>query len=131
MEEWETATGFFREAVRREPRHYNAWFGLGNVYMKTGKYRMAEYHFRKAIEINATNAMLVCCVGTVLEKLDRKRDALEMYETACLLAPTSPAVRFKRVRMLMDLRQYDVSFPNWFTKLIAKKTWTSSPLYVT
>jgi tetratricopeptide (TPR) repeat protein len=82
-------------------------FGLGNVYMKTGKYRMAEYHFRKAVEINSTNAMLVCCVGTVLEKLDRKKEALELYEQACLLAPTSPAVRFKRVRMLMDLKNYD------------------------
>lgn len=82
-------------------------FGLGNVYMKTGKFRMAEYHFRKAVEINPSNAMLVCCVGTVLEKLDRKKEALEMYERACLLAPTSPAVRFKRVRMLMELRHFD------------------------
>lgn len=82
-------------------------FGLGNVYMKTGKFRMAEYHFRKAVEINPSNAMLVCCVGTVLEKLDKKKEALELYERACLLAPTSPAVRFKRVRMLMELRHFD------------------------
>lgn len=75
--------------------------------MKTGKFRMAEYHFRKAVEINPSNAMLVCCVGTVLEKLDKKKEALEMYERACLLAPTSPAVRFKRVRMLMELRHFD------------------------
>lgn len=109
MEEWETAQGFFREAIRREPRHYNAWFGMGNVYMKTGKFRMAEFHFRKATEINASNAMLVCCVGTVLEKLSRKKEALEMYERACLLAPKSPAVRFKRVRMLMETKQVDVS----------------------
>ena len=25
LEEWETALGFFREAVRRDERHYNAW----------------------------------------------------------------------------------------------------------
>lgn len=25
MEEWETAMGFFREAIKRQPRHYNAW----------------------------------------------------------------------------------------------------------
>lgn len=77
--------------------------------MKTGKYRLAEYHFKRATDINGSNAMLVCCVGTVLEKLDRRKEALEMYERACLLAPASPAVRFKRVRMLMDLRQFDVS----------------------
>ena len=25
LEEWERALGFFREAVRRDERHYNAW----------------------------------------------------------------------------------------------------------
>lgn len=40
-------------------------FGLGNVYMQTGKFRLAEYHFRKASQINPTNATLVCCVGSV------------------------------------------------------------------
>ena len=40
-------------------------FGLGNVYMKTGKYRLAEYHFRRASEISPSNAMLLLCVGTV------------------------------------------------------------------
>lgn len=33
--------------------------------MQTGKYRLAEYHFRKAVEINPTNATLVCCIGSV------------------------------------------------------------------
>ena len=108
LEEWETALGFFRDAVRKQPQHYNAWFGIGNVYMRTGKYRMAEYHFRRAAEINPSNSMLLCCVGSVLEKLNRRQEALEMYERACLHSPTSPAVRFKRVRVLMELKQYDV-----------------------
>lgn len=77
--------------------------------MKTGKYRLAEYHFRKAVEINPSNAMLVSCVGTAYEKSGDKKLALEMYERACLLAPKSPAVRFKRVRMLMEMRQLNVS----------------------
>lgn len=25
MEEWDVAIGFFREAIRKQPRHYNAW----------------------------------------------------------------------------------------------------------
>lgn len=44
----------------------------------------------------------------VLEKLGRRREALELYEKACLLAPESPAVRFKRVRILISLKQYQV-----------------------
>lgn len=33
--------------------------------MQTGKYRLAEYHFRKAAELNPSNATLICCVGSV------------------------------------------------------------------
>lgn len=33
--------------------------------MQTGKYRLAEFHFRRAVEINPTNATLVCCIGSV------------------------------------------------------------------
>ena len=34
-----------------------------------------------------------------------------MYEKACVLAPQSPAVRFKRVRILISLKQYQVRPP--------------------
>lgn len=40
-------------------------FGLGRVYQKMGKTRFAEYHFRRALEINPSNVVLYCCVGTV------------------------------------------------------------------
>ena len=108
LEEWERALGFFRQAIGRDKRHYNAWFGLGNVYLKTARHRLAEYHFREAARINPSNAMLVCCVGTVMDKLDRRADALVLYEQACALAPESAAVRFKRVRALVATKQYKV-----------------------
>ena len=37
LEEWEAATGFFRDAIRREPRHYTAWYASsvvgGDLYL--------------------------------------------------------------------------------------------------
>ncbi|GAA5933128.1 anaphase promoting complex subunit CDC27 [Sporobolomyces koalae] len=112
LEEWERATSFFREAIRRDSIHYNAWFGLGNVYMKTGKHTLADYHFRRAVEINPSNATLVCCVGSVLEKTRRYQEALEMYERACSLAPESPLARFRRIRMMVALGRYQLAEPD-------------------
>lgn len=87
-------------------------FGLGNVYLKTGKYSLAEYHFRRALDINRANTTLVCCVGTVLEKLHRWKEAYEMYDRAAVLAPESPLVRFKRVRLLVKLQHFEVRSPS-------------------
>lgn len=65
MEEYERAIAFFRTAIRTETRHYNAWYGMGLVYLKTGKAKYAEHHFRRATEINPTNPVLLCCIGMV------------------------------------------------------------------
>ncbi|KAK4053667.1 anaphase-promoting complex subunit cdc27 [Microbotryomycetes sp. JL201] len=109
LEDFGTALNFFREAIRLDERHFNAWFGIGNVYMQSGQFRLAEFHFRRAAEINPSNATLLCCVGTVLEKQRETRNALVWYERACVLAPESPAVRFKRVRILIALKQYELA----------------------
>lgn len=86
-------------------------FGLGNVYLKTGKTALAEYHFRKALELNSSNATLACCVGAVLENLGRRADALIMYDKARDAAPDSSLVRFKRVRLLIRMHRHEVGLP--------------------
>lgn len=100
---------------------------MGLVYLKTGKPAYAEHHFRRAAEINPTNAVLLCCIGTVshliisdecfgtgtnhqvLEQSDDVVRALTYYEQACKYAPESPMVHFKRIRMLVALQKIDVS----------------------
>lgn len=64
-EEYDKALTAYRNSVSADNRHYNAWYGLGNVYEKMGKYDVAEKHFRTAIRINPTNAVLICCLGVV------------------------------------------------------------------
>ncbi|KAK9717260.1 anaphase-promoting complex subunit cdc27 [Basidiobolus ranarum] len=65
MEDYENAEKQFREAIHLNPRHYNAWYGMGSVSLKNGKIPMAKYHFQKAVGINPRNPVLLCCMGSV------------------------------------------------------------------
>lgn len=40
-------------------------YGLGTCYLRMSKVRLAEYHYRKAVEIHPSNAVLLGCVGMV------------------------------------------------------------------
>ncbi|EIW70360.1 hypothetical protein TREMEDRAFT_28684 [Tremella mesenterica DSM 1558] len=111
MEEYERAVAFFRTAIRTDARHYNAWYGMGLVYLKTGKPKHAEHHFRRAAELNPTNAVLLCCIGMVLEQMDNVIQALEYYDKAVRFSPNSPMVVFKRIRALVSLGRIEESLP--------------------
>jgi anaphase-promoting complex subunit 3 len=102
-EEFEKALESYRCAISADGRHYNAWYGLGKVYEKMGKWAIAEQHYRTAAKINPTNAVLICCIGMVLEKLKQPDVALQMYTRACNLSPSSALSRFKKARCLMTL----------------------------
>ena len=64
-EEFDKAMAAYRNAISADNRHYNGWYGLGNVYERLGKYEVAEKHYRAAAEINQNNAMLLVRVGLV------------------------------------------------------------------
>ena len=104
-EEYDKALSAFRSSIAAENRHYNAWYGLGKVFEKQGKYVFAEQHYRTAASINPTNAVLVCCIGMVLEKLKNHKAALIQYTRACELSEKSALCRFKKARVLMTLQQ--------------------------
>ena len=59
----EKALACYRNAVRLDPRHYNAWYGLGMLYFRQEKFTLAEHHFRRALEVNAHSSTLHFYVG--------------------------------------------------------------------
>ncbi|CAJ0924624.1 unnamed protein product [Ranitomeya imitator] len=46
-EELDKALACFRNAIRVNPRHYNAWYGLGMIYYSKRSLGLAEMHFQK------------------------------------------------------------------------------------
>lgn len=64
-EEFEKALHSFRNAISADHRHYNGWYGLGQVFEKLGKYDIAREHYINAAKINPTNPVLKVCIGLV------------------------------------------------------------------
>lgn len=61
----EKALTCYRHALRLNEKFYNAWYGIGNIYLRQEKFKMAVYHFQKAIEIHPYNSVLYCNLGMV------------------------------------------------------------------
>jgi anaphase-promoting complex subunit 3 len=63
-EDFAKAKKCFENALHIDIRHYQAWWGLGNIFYKQEKYDKAYEHFHKAININ--NPVLYSFMGLTL-----------------------------------------------------------------
>jgi len=105
-EDLDKAINLFQSALRADPRHYNAWYGLGTCYLRMSKIRLAEYHYRKAVEIHPNNAVLLGCVGMAVERGGDRDAALSLFDRAVGLAPENALVRYRRAKILISMKKY-------------------------
>lgn len=99
-EDFEKGITCYRNAIRIDPRHYNAWFGMGHIYYRQEKYTMAEYHFKRAQDINDRSSVLRCYLGMAEHKLKKNAQALESLGLAITADPRNPLARFERAMVL-------------------------------
>ncbi|KAF1931676.1 nuclear protein bima [Didymella exigua CBS 183.55] len=102
-EEYDKAMTAYRYAIAADNRHYNGWYGLGNVYERMGKFDVAEKHYKAATQINPSNAMIIVRIGMVLDKMKRSDVALLHFQTAVNLDPRSIMARFRKAQTLLKL----------------------------
>ncbi|KAI8323528.1 TPR-like protein [Martensiomyces pterosporus] len=118
-DELDRAQQSFRTAIRINPRHYNAWYGMGMVYLRLGKLDLAEYHFKRALALNPQNPLLLQSAGAVYESRKDYLMALKVYERVERLLADGYAivlslgshhalnfVVFKRARVLVVLGRF-------------------------
>ncbi|KAF2019835.1 TPR-like protein [Aaosphaeria arxii CBS 175.79] len=102
-EEFDKAMLAYRCAISADNRHYNGWYGLGQVFEKMGKYDVAEKHFRAAAQINPTNPFLAVRIGAVLDRMRKTQPALMQYMAAIALDPRSTVARFRKAEIHLKL----------------------------
>lgn len=102
-EEYDKALTAYRQAIAADRRHYNAYYGIGRVQERLGHFEKAHIHFQAAQSINPNNPVLICCIGTVLEKMKQIMPALQAYSRAAELAPKAALTRYKKARGLLAI----------------------------
>ena len=106
-DDFDKAMACYRSALRIDERHYNAWYGLGNIYYRQEKYDFSEHHLRKALNINPCSSPLYCYLGMALHANQKTLQALEMLTTAISIDPKNPLARFQKAQVLLSTDQYE------------------------
>lgn len=95
-EELEKALGCYRKAILKDPRHYNAWYGIGNIYSKQERFQLAEIHYRHALKINRKNSVIVVHIGVMQLHLNKPEQAIQTLTEAIKLDPKNPLCKYHR-----------------------------------
>ncbi|KAL3785176.1 hypothetical protein ACHAW5_011201 [Stephanodiscus triporus] len=102
-EDFEKAISCYRDAIRVDSRHYNAWYGLGAIYFRQEKFDLAEYHFKRALDINSQSSVLHCHLGMAQHQNGKTIEALETLSGAFRLDPRNPQAHYQRATIFMSL----------------------------
>jgi anaphase-promoting complex subunit 3 len=104
-EDFEKAMTCFRNGIRTDERHYNAWYGMGAIYHRQEKYDLAEYHFQRAVQINPQSSVLRCNLGMSQYSNGKPMLALQTLSEAFRLDPRNPQARFQRATIYLSLNR--------------------------
>jgi len=108
-EDLDKAAQCFRQAILCDERHYSAWYGLGSIYKRQERYELAEFHLRKALQINAASGKLYCHLGMALHAQNsqsKNEEAYKVLTKACEVDANNPQLHFQRAHVLIATEQY-------------------------
>lgn len=105
-EELEKAMSCFRTAVLKDPRSYNAWYGIGSIYSKQERYDLAEHHFKHALEINSQSSVIMVHLGVMQFNLHKTSQALQTLDAAIAADPKNPLAKYQRGSIYFQCGRY-------------------------
>ena len=84
---YESALGYFQNAVTKNPRRADAWTQVGYCKVKQGKNLEAIRAYQRALELKPTAAAIHNKLGDAYYYAGRLPEAIESYSNAVRLAP--------------------------------------------
>src|ERR1700738_2702451 len=86
--QWKRAAGYYREALRRNPKNPPIWVQYGHVLKESGHLVDAEKAYRMAIAYDRCIADSYLQLGHVLKLQGKRDDARAAYLRAAALDPS-------------------------------------------
>lgn len=78
--EMEERVGMFKQVLEIDPKDQVANFGLGSIYLETGRYQEGLEPLKTVIEAHRDYSAAYLLLGKTWEKLENKEEAIETYK---------------------------------------------------
>lgn len=96
-----------KKALQQNPRYSDAHLELGQVYLRSGKYKEAEDALTQAIFQGSGNLMTFIYLGDTYQKMGSSKDAASAYESAILKDAKYATAHFRLIEMYLQSNNYD------------------------
>ncbi len=83
------AIDYLTQCLKRNPRHFEAHYNLGNVYSEIGNLALAKVHYELSTEIEPDYPNSFYNLGLVLISMKRYQEAVHCINKYVSLAPSS------------------------------------------
>ena len=100
------ASRLYHEVLRNDPRHFEALYGLGLVYLHGNEFEKSEYLVGEAIKLDPLFVDGMCVRGVALVRLKRYDEALACFEQALALRPDFADALVNHATALSELGRY-------------------------
>lgn len=87
---YDSAVGYFENAVNKNPKRADAWVQVGYCKVKQGKSQEAIHAYQQALQLKPEDADIHNKLGDAYYYAGRLSEAIESYETAKELRPNNP-----------------------------------------
>ncbi|HSP91168.1 MAG TPA: sulfatase-like hydrolase/transferase, partial [Vicinamibacterales bacterium] len=104
---FDRAVGMLNQVVKADPNVIDAWFSLGNLYFKEGRYRESIDHFRKTLELKPDYDIAVINMAHAFRRLGDDAAAMAGYERYLQLDPRDPYVRYQVGEVFLERGDID------------------------
>ena len=100
--------------VTANPKNYQAWTRLGNLYYDTQQPEKAIAAYTKSLELHKGDANIITDLGVMYRQIDQPEKAIELFDRAIKEDPTHLQSRYnKGIVLMFDLNDPQGGIASW------------------